>query len=130
MGPLTIGAGAVVLFLVGGAIRSRRIGPLVIGVSLIVGYFVALSWLSAHADGSSGDHILPALQTGNRTNQPIQRHLYVTSAPSSAPSSVPNGQPSTSVNEQRGTGSQDRNPSSTANSQPSSSPTPTLAPVN
>lgn len=91
MGLLTVGAGVVVLFLVGGAIRSGRIGPLVIGVSLIVGYFVTLSWLSAHADGSSGDHILPALQTNNRTSQPIQRHLYGTGAPSSAPLPYPMG---------------------------------------
>jgi len=127
---LTVGAGVVVLFLVGGAIRSGRIGPAVIGISLMVGFFVALSWLSAHAGVSSGDPILPVFQTDNRANHPIQRHLYGTSAPSSMPSSVPNRQSSPPVDEQHGIGPQDQNPSSTANSQPSSSPTPTLAPVN
>lgn len=127
---LTVGAGVVVLFLVGGAIRSGRIGPAVIGISLMVGFFVALSWLSAHAGVSSGDPILPVFQTDDRANRPIQRHLYGTSAPSSMPSSVPNRQSSPPVDEQHGIGPQDQNPSSTANSHPSSSPTPTLAPVN
>lgn len=127
---LTVGAGVVVLFLVGGAIRSGRIGPAVIGISLMVGFFVALSWLSAHAGVSSGDPILPVFQTDDRANHPIQRHLYGTSAPSSMPSSVPNRQSSPPVDEQHGIGPQDQNPSSTANSHPSSFPTPTLAPVN
>ena len=130
MGLLTLVSGTlVIVFLIGGAIRSGRGGPAVIGIFLIVALFVTLSWLSNHADGSSGEPILPVFQTDNRANQPTQRHLYGTAAPSDSPSSIPNSQPSTSTNEQHDTGSQDQNPSSTDNSRPPS-PTPTLTPVN
>lgn len=131
MGLLTVGAGIVVLFLVGGAIRSGRIGPAAIGISLMVGFFVALSWLSTRADDSSGDPILPVFQTSDRANQPTRRHLYGTAAPSDSPSSVLNRYPSPPVDEQRDTGSQDQSPFNTAESRPPSSPpTPTVAPVN